>query len=160
MRTFVATALVMALSNPTSKTEGIPADIIRWTDGRALIATGSPFDPVEHGGRSIPISQCNNVYVFPGVGLGAIVSGATQVNGAMFAAAAETLALQVSDSDLADGALYPPISELRSISREIAGAVARAARDTGVGLGLSNEEIEAALDREIWDLEYPALQPV
>ncbi len=152
--------LVMALSNPTSRTEGIPADIIGWTDGRALVATGSPFDPVAFEDRSIPVSQCNNVYVFPGVGLGAIVSGASQVNDEMFAAAAETLALLVSDDDLAQGALYPPITDLRPVSRQIATAVARVARDTGVGLDQTDEEIEAALDREIWDLEYPVLQPV
>ncbi len=152
--------VVLALSNPTSKTEGIPGDIIGWTKGRALIATGSPFDPVEYGGRTIPVSQCNNVYVFPGVGLGAIVSGASQVNDAMFSAAAETLAVAVSDPDLAEGALYPPISELRPISRLIAAAVARAARDTGVGLDLTDDQIEEVLDREIWDLEYPGLQPV
>jgi len=150
---------VMALSNPTSKTEGVPADIVEWTGGRALIATGSPFEPVAHEDRSIPVSQCNNVYVFPGVGLGALLAGATQVNDAMFAAAAETLALEVADEDLANGALYPPISDLRSISRHIASAVARAARDTGVGEDLSDEDIEAALDREVWDLEYPRLEP-
>jgi malic enzyme len=163
IRTMAAHAerpLVMALSNPTSKTEGVPVDIVEWSDGRALIATGSPFEPVTHGDRLIPVSQCNNVYVFPGVGLGAIVSGASEVNDAMFAAAADSLACQVSDQDLAAGALYPPVTDLRPISRKIAAAVARAARETGVGLDLSDEEIEAALDREIWDLEYPRLQPV
>jgi malic enzyme len=163
IRTMAAHAerpLVMALSNPTSKTEGVPVDIVEWSDGRALIATGSPFEPVTHGDRLIPVSQCNNVYVFPGVGLGAIVSGASEVNDAMFAAAADSLACQVSDQDLAAGALYPPVTDLRPISRKIAAAVARAARETGVGLDLSDEDIEAALDREIWDLEYPRLQPV
>ncbi len=163
IRTMVAHAdrpLVMALSNPTSKTEGAPVDIVAWSDGRALIATGSPFEPVAHGDHSIPVSQCNNVYVFPGVGLGAIVSGATVVNDEMFAAAAESLACQVSDEDLATGALYPPITDLRAISRKIAASVARAARDTGVGLDLTDDDIDAVLDQEIWDLEYPRLQPV
>ncbi len=162
MRTMAAHTerpLVMALSNPTSKTEGAPADIASWTDGRAVIATGSPFEPVEQGGRAIPVSQCNNVYVFPGVGLGAIVSGASEVNDAMFAAAATTLAGEVSDDDLVAGALYPPLSQLRSISRNIAAAVVRAARDTGVGEPLSDGDIEAALDHQIWDLEYPRLEP-
>ena len=152
--------LVMALSNPTSKTEGVPADICRWADGRALIATGSPFDPVEHGDRILPISQCNNVYVFPGVGMGALVSEASEVTDAMFAAAAEALAGMVPEGDLAAGALYPPLAELRPISRTIAAAVARAARDSGVGRDMSDEEIEAELDSQIWDLEYPRLQPV
>jgi malic enzyme len=152
--------LVMALSNPTSKTEGIPSDIIEWSDGRALIATGSPFEPVEFGGRSFPISQCNNVYVFPGVGLGAIISGAREVTDGMFAAASEALAGLVSEYDLEAGSLYPPITELRPISRAIAGAVARAACDAGVGTCFDDAEIEAALDEQIWDLEYPKLQPI
>jgi malic enzyme len=152
--------LVMALSNPTSKTEGIPADMCVWTDGRALIATGSPFDPIDHKGRVIPVSQCNNVYVFPGVGMGAIVSGAREVTDSMFAAAAETLAGMVDEDALAQGALYPPLADLRKISRSIASAVARAARDAGVGRDMSDAEIEAELDRQIWSLEYPRLQPV
>ena len=152
--------VVLALSNPTSKTEGIPAEIAAWTEGRALIATGSPFEPIELGGRSIPVSQCNNVYVFPGVGLGAIVSGARQVTDSMFAAAAETLAAQVSESDLRHGALYPPVDDLRAISRRIASAVARDARDCGAAPERTDDELEQALEREIWDLEYPRLQPV
>jgi malic enzyme len=152
--------VVLALSNPTSKTEGIPAEIAAWTEGRALIATGSPFDPIALGGRSIPVSQCNNVYVFPGVGLGAIVSGARQVTDSMFAAAAGCLAGQVSEFDLERGALYPPLADLRTISRKIASAVAREARDCGAAPERTDEELERALEHEIWDLEYPRLQPV
>jgi malic enzyme len=152
--------LVMALSNPTSKTEGIPADIIAWTGGRALVATGSPFGPVQFEGRTIPVSQCNNVYVFPGVGLGAIVSGASRVTDEMFAAASSTLAAMVGEEALVSGALYPPLTELRPVSRTIAAAVAQAARDGGVGREISDEEIEEALDREIWDLTYPRLEAV
>ena len=152
--------LVMALSNPTSKTEGIPADMCAWADGRALIATGSPFDPVEHGGATIPVSQCNNVYVFPGVGMGTIVSGAREVTESMFAAASQALAGLVDDEALSGGWLYPPLADLRSISRTIAGAVARAARDAGVGRELTDAEIETELDRRTWDLEYPKLLPI
>jgi malate dehydrogenase (oxaloacetate-decarboxylating) len=150
----------MALSNPTSKTEGIPEEIIGWTEGRAIVATGSPFDPVVYSDRTIPIPQCNNVYVFPGVGLGVIVSGARQVTEAMFAAASETLAGMVAEEDLATGSLYPPVTELRAVSRAIAGSVARVARDSGVGRDLDDAAIEEALDREIWDLRYPHLSPV
>jgi malate dehydrogenase (oxaloacetate-decarboxylating) len=152
--------LVMALSNPTSKTEAVPADVVAWSGGRALVATGSPFDPVTFEGRMIPVPQCNNVYVFPGVGLGAIVSGATQVTDHMFAAAAASLADQVTDADLDRGCLYPPLAELRAVSRRIAVAVARAARDDGVGADLTDDEFEAAVDHETWDLEYPRLIPV
>jgi malic enzyme len=151
--------LVMAMSNPTSNCEAIPSDIVDWTDGRALIATGSPFGPVDHAGTSIPISQCNNVYVFPGVGLGAIVSGATAVTDTMFAAAADTLAALTTDDDLEAGKLYPPVGELRSVSRRIAVAVAAAAGDGGVGRPLSDSDLAEELDRIVWDLEYPELRP-
>ena len=152
--------VVMALSNPTSKTEGVPSEIIACTQGKALIATGSPFESVEYGDLVIPVSQCNNVYVFPGIGMGAIVSGARKVTDAMFSAAAVTLADLVSDEDLSHGSLYPPIEELRQISRQIAGAVARSARNEGVGTLMGDDAIEAALDEQVWDLEYPRLEPV
>ena len=152
--------LVMALSNPTSKTEAIPAEVFAWTDGKAFMATGSPFSPVDYGGRSIPVPQCNNVYVFPGVGLGAIVSKATRVTDAMFAAAADELAAQVSDADLAEGRLYPPLAELRTITRRIAFVVARAAIDGGAADAMSDAEINAALDHEIWDFSYPTLRAI
>ncbi len=152
--------VLMALSNPTSKCEANAPDLVQWTDGKAIIATGSPFDPVPHGNRLIPIPQCNNVYVFPGVGLGAIVSKATHVSDAMFAAAAAELASLVSDADLDEGLLYPPLAELRDITRDVARVVARTARDTGLGRDLSDAEIEDALNEEIWDLNYPVLRPV
>jgi malate dehydrogenase (oxaloacetate-decarboxylating) len=152
--------LVMALSNPTSKTEAVPADVVAWSKGRAIVATGSPFDPVSYRGAEIPVPQCNNVYVFPGVGLGAIVSGASQTTDGMFTAAAEALADQVDDAALERGALYPPLADLRAVSRRIASAVARAAGDDGVGPPMGDDEIEAALDREIWDLSYPRLVPI
>ncbi len=149
--------LVMALSNPTSKCEAHPRDVAAATGGRAYVATGSPFPAVAHEGRRIPVSQCNNVYVFPGVGLGAIATGAREVTDAMFAAAAETLAALVHDDDLAAGRLYPPLADLRAISRAIAHAVAAEACRTGYGAWLDGDEIEAAIDREVWDLGYPAL---
>jgi malate dehydrogenase (oxaloacetate-decarboxylating) len=151
--------LVMALSNPTSKSEAVPSDVLEWTSGQAYVATGSPFDPVESRGRTVPVSQCNNVYVFPGVGLGTIVSEASEVTDSMFAAAAHALADQVEDGDLRAGALYPPLRDLRAISRVIAGAVARAARDAGVAREMTDDEIDTAIDREVWDLDYPRLQP-
>jgi malate dehydrogenase (oxaloacetate-decarboxylating) len=151
--------LVMALSNPTSKCEATPAAVARATEGRALIATGSPFEPVSHGGRTIQVSQCNNVYVFPGVGLAAIVAEARVVSDSMFAAAAEELAAMVHEDDLSAGRLYPPLADLRLITRRVAGAVAREAARSGVGKPLSPDEIELALDREIWNLDYPVMRP-
>lgn len=156
----VARPLVMALSNPTSKTEAIPGDVFRWSDGRALMATGSPFDPVEFEGRTLHVSQGNNVYVFPGIGMGAIVSGATKVTDPMLAAAATALADLVHEGDLAAGKLYPPLADLRTISRAIARAVALAACDSGVATKMQPEEVDDALDHEIWNLDYPVLRPI
>lgn len=152
--------LIMALSNPTSKTEANPSDVAAWTNGRAFIATGSPFAPVDYAGRSIAVSQCNNVYVFPGVGLAAIVSATPIVTDSMFASAARTLANLVDDDQLLRGELYPPLADLRPISRSIAAAVIREAVVDGDAPGLSDDEIEEVLDREIWNLDYPRLQPV
>jgi malic enzyme len=151
--------LIMALSNPTSKTEALPADVFDWTDGRAYMATGSPFDPVEYNGHTLGVSQGNNVYVFPGVGLGAIISEATEVSDGMFAAAAHALADRVDTETLEARMLYPPLAELRDISRSIAAAVAVEARDSGLGLDLTDEEIAQRLDHEIWDLDYPTMRP-
>jgi malate dehydrogenase (oxaloacetate-decarboxylating) len=151
--------LIMALSNPTSKTEALPADVFDWTDGRAYMATGSPFDPVEYNGHTLGVSQGNNVYVFPGVGLGAIISEATEVSDGMFAAAAHALADRVDTETLEAGMLYPPLAELRDISRSIAAAVAVEARDSGLGLDLTDAEIAQRLDHEIWDLDYPTMRP-
>ena len=151
--------VVMPLSNPTSKTEATPADIVEWTRGRALVATGSPFPPVEHGGRPHVIGQANNVLVFPGVGLGAIVGEAHEITDEMFLVAARKLASMVSEEHLAQGALYPPVSELRQISREIAVRVACQARDCGVGRLFPDEKIVAAVEAAMWWPDYVAYRP-
>ncbi|MDJ0954545.1 MAG: NAD-dependent malic enzyme [Acidimicrobiia bacterium] len=160
MAAHVERPVVMALSNPTVKSEAVPADVFRWTEGRALMATGSPFDAVDYEGRTLRVSQGNNVYVFPGVGLGAIVTGARKVTDAMFAAAANALAGMVSEEDLAEGVLYPPLADLREISRVLARAVAIEACESGVAKSMTCEEIDDALDHEIWNLDYPTLRPV
>lgn len=151
---------IFPLSNPTSKSEAVPADILRWTDGKALIATGSPFDPVEHAGKTHAIAQGNNVYVFPGVGLGALLSGARRVSDSMFTTAAQELAASVSDADLARSSLFPPLTELREVTARIARAVVRDARDTGVGKQIADAEIAGAVERAMWSPDYPELVPV
>ena len=118
------TPTILPLSNPTTASEVTPADCLDWTGGRAIVATGSPFAAVPVGGRSVEIGQANNAFVFPGVGLGAIVGGLTSIGDEPFLAAARVLAASVSADRLAAGALFPPVSELRAVSREIARAVA------------------------------------
>ncbi len=150
---------VFPFSNPTSKCEATPADVLAWTEGRALVATGSPFDPVDVGGRAIRIGQGNNVYVFPGVGLGALVAGAREVTDSMFTIAAQTLADSVSKEDLAAGTLFPRLTELRAITRRIAAAVVREANALDLGKGLADDQIEAAIDAAMWEPAYPHLIP-
>ncbi len=146
--------IVLPLSNPTSHVEAIPEDIMRWTDGHAIIATGSPFDPVEYNGVRYVIAQCNNSYIFPGVGLGIIASHATRVTEKMFMAASEALA---ANSPLANGTgktLLPPLSQIREVSLAIALAVGLQAIEDGVAEGISIEQLEANIQANFWIPEY------
>lgn len=154
-----ARPMILPLSNPTANTEARPADLLAWTDGRAIVATGSPFTPVVHDGVRHEIGQANNVYVFPGVGLGAIVSGARSVSDAMILVAARTLAGAVTDDRLATGALYPPISTLREVSRDVAIAVAREAVSSGIA-SADPDAIAADVDAAMWWPEYVPYLPV
>jgi malic enzyme len=148
--------VIFPLSNPTAKTEAIPTDIMAWTGGTALVATGSPFEDVVVNGKARIIGQANNVFIFPGMGLGAIVAEAREITDEMFLLAAQTLADMVSPERLAAGALYPAVSELRAVSRQIAVKVVCQSRDCGVGRLYRDEEVLDAVDSAIW---YPAYLP-
>jgi malate dehydrogenase (oxaloacetate-decarboxylating) len=150
--------IILPLSNPTANTEARPADLLAWTDGRAIVATGSPFAPVDHDGVRHEIGQANTVYVFPGIGLGAIVSGARSVSDGMILAAARTLAAAVTDDRLASGALYPPIAALRDVSRAVAIAVAREAVTTGIAPA-EPHALEAGIDAAMWWPQYVPYLP-
>ncbi|MCA9633505.1 MAG: oxaloacetate-decarboxylating malate dehydrogenase, partial [Myxococcales bacterium] len=152
---------IFPFSNPTSKSEATPEQLLEWTDGRALVATGSPFDPVElPDGRRVRIGQGNNVYVFPGVGLGALVSEASEVTDSMFTVAAHTLASELTDQDLAEGSLFPRMQRLREITRKIACAVVKEAADENVGKAFEANAIYDAVSEAMWEPEYPELIPV
>jgi malic enzyme len=158
MAAHVERPAIFAISNPTSKTEVDPSDAWDWSDGRALIATGSPFDPIERDGRRRRIGQGNNAFCFPGIGLGVIVVGARGVSDAMLLAAARAVAGCVAQGDLDDGVFYPQIDDLRTISRAVARAVAVAAISEGFAAsdaeGLGEDALMQRIADEMWCPEY------
>lgn len=159
MASYVERPMVFPFSNPTSLAEATPENLIRWTDGRALIATGSPFEPMTHNGHEHRFGQGNNAFVFPGIGLGALVAEATEVTDGMFSAAGIALAGSVSEDELAVSQLYPDIGRLRNVTRTIAVAVAKQALRESVGRDLAEEDVDAAVGRFMWTPEYPVLVP-
>ncbi len=146
--------IVFALSNPTSKAECDAEQAYRWTRGRALFACGSPFDPVKFNGKTLVPRQGNNSYIFPGVGLGAIVSKARRVTDAMFMAAAHALAHLVTESDLEQGSLYPALPRIREVSAEIATAVANTAYESKLGAKLRPADVRADVRSHMYDPRY------
>ena len=157
MAAHVPRPVIFPFSNPTANSEARPEDLVRWTEGRVLMATGSPFDPVEYEGRIHPVSQGNNVWVFPGVGLGAVVARARHLPDSFFTVAARTLAEMVSEAALASGRLLPRLERLREVSRRIAEAVVRQAREEGLGVEIADDEIGRAVELEMWTPRYPDL---
>ena len=148
--------IIFPLSNPTSKSEATPGDLLHWTAGRALVATGSPFGPVDVAGNARQIGQANNVFIFPGVGLGAVVAQAREVTDSMFLAAADTLASLVGPDRLSAGALYPRLGDLREVSRAIAIAVAERARECGVAHLDADQDVTSRVEAAMWTPNYPA----
>ena len=146
--------IIMPLSNPTSRAEAAPEDLFAWTDGRAIVATGSPFEPVMHDGVAHTISQSNNVYVFPGVGLGAVAAQATAISDEMLMVAARTVADPDGVAAISDGVL-PPLDDVPEVSMRIARAVARIARDRGLAPDRTNDELDARIDEMRWTPTYP-----
>jgi malate dehydrogenase (oxaloacetate-decarboxylating)(NADP+) len=146
--------IVFSLSNPTSKTECTAAEAYTWTSGRAIFASGSPFDPVTVANNTFVPAQGNNVYIFPGVGLGVVATGATRVTNEMFLAAARTLAHHVSYADLAQGRIYPPLPKIREVSTSIAVQVAETAYKQGLARYPKPDDVASYIKGFMYIPEY------
>ena len=158
MAAHTARPIIMPLSNPTSHSEARPADLIAWTGGRALIATGSPFEPVDYDGTVYQIAQANNALIFPGLGLGVTVSRARRVSDGMLAAAADALA-GLSDAATPGAAVLPPVTSLRDVSAAVAVAVARAAQAEGLS-DVRPDNLAEQVRQAMWEPVYPKVEPI
>jgi len=156
MASHVKRPIILPLSNPTSKAEALPVDLIEWTEGRVLCATGSPFAPVPHGGRNYEIAQANNALVFPGLGLGVVVAKASRISDRMIAAAADAVA-QMSDATKPGASLLPSMTQLRTVSAAVGAAVATAAADEGLAQAELPNLIQQVHDA-MWRPEYPDIE--
>ncbi|MBL0908854.1 NAD-dependent malic enzyme [Pectobacterium carotovorum] len=154
MHKHCARPIVMPLSNPTSRVEARPEDIIRWTDGSALVATGSPFAPVNYQGKIFPIAQCNNSYIFPGIGLGVLASGARRITDGMLMAASRALADCSPLANNGEGALLPDLSDIQQVSKRIALDVGKAAQLQGAAVVTSADALQKAIDHNFWQPQY------
>ncbi|MDD9155495.1 NAD-dependent malic enzyme [Aliivibrio sp. S4TY2] len=146
--------IVFPLSNPTSRVEATPNDIIRWTNGQALVATGSPFDPVTHDGQIYPIAQCNNSFIFPGIGLGVLAIKATRVSDEMLQESSRALAECSPLAINGSGALLPPLEEIHTVSKKIAFAVAKKAIEQGYALEITDEALHQKIEQYFWKPVY------
>ncbi len=158
MARHVERPVILPMSNPTELAEATPADLLEWTDGRALVATGSPFEPVTYGGTRYEIGQANNALVFPGIGLGVIAAAATRVTDGMLAAAAHAVA-NLTDTSQLGAPLLPPVEELRDTSVAVAVAVAQAARRDGVAPPAAKEDLIQHVKSLMWEPSYRPIVP-
>lgn len=146
--------IVFPLSNPIKQVEALPHDVIHWTEGKAVVATGSPFEPVEYNGEKYIIPQCNNSYIFPGIGLGVIAAKLSRISDEMLMVASETLAAASPLANKGTGSLLPDITEIEALSKEIAFAVAKKGIEQGFALEQRNDDILAAIDKNFWQPNY------
>ena len=158
MAAHVERPVIFPSSNPSSNSEARPVDLFQWTDCRSLVAAGSPFGDVDCGGRRYKVGQGNNVFIFPGLGLGALAAGARRVTDGMTNAASKALAHQVTDDECNVGMLFPSVTRLRAVSYAIAVAVARQALEEGVA-DIRAEDVETQVRATMWSPEYPDYEP-
>jgi malate dehydrogenase (oxaloacetate-decarboxylating) len=150
----VAHPVIFPLSNPTSRSEGLPQQLMEWTNGRALIGTGSPFPPVHWEGRDIPVDQTNNSYIFPGVGLGVLAANATRVTDAMFMVAGKAVAAMSPTVKDRTARLLPPVDQLRDVSLAVAKVVALQAQADGVAEACDKATLDQRLTSLVWEPKY------
>jgi len=155
MARWVSRPVVLPLSNPTAKSEAIPEDILKWTEGRAIVATGSPFSPVKYGGTIYPIAQCNNAYIFPALGLGLVAGKCRKVTDEMLLSAARALAARSPARGNPHAPLLPTLRELREVALEIALAVAMEGQRSGLAPKMSEDEVRERIHEARWTPIYP-----
>ena len=158
MASKVQRPIIMPLSNPTSKCEALPSDVIRWTEGRALVAAGSPFAPVSYDGSTYQIAQANNALIFPGLGLGVTVARASRVTDRMLAAAADAVAA-LSDATTVGAPLLPSVEQLRMVSAAVGVAVAQAADSEGIAQA-DLDNLVQQIHQAMWRPAYPKIELV
>ena len=146
--------IIMPLSNPIKQIEARPEKIIEWTDGQVIIATGSPFKPIDYKGKSYPVAQCNNSYIFPGIGLGVLACKASRISDEMLRVASETLAQASPLANTGTGGLLPPLTQLAQLSRTIAFGVAKMAMQQGFALEMDDESLLRKIEANFWKPEY------
>jgi malate dehydrogenase (oxaloacetate-decarboxylating) len=152
-----ARPIILPFSNPTDRAEATPSDLLHWTDGKALVAAGSPFEPVGYAGRIYKIGQGNNVFIFPGLGLGALLANSSVVTDEMVSAASLAAANSMTEQELADGMLFPEISRLRDVTKQVAHAVASKAIDDGYA-NATKDDVEDRLENQLWQPDYPEIK--
>jgi len=154
MKAHCAMPIIFPLSNPIKQVEATPENVINWTDGQVIVATGSPFPSVEYQGKTFEIAQCNNSYIFPGLGLGIVAANVNRITDEMLIVASETLAEASPLANTGSGELLPPLTEISSLSKKIAFAVAKVAYQQKLALEISDEMLKAKIERNFWKPEY------
>lgn len=154
MKQHCSTPIVFPLSNPSRQVEATPSQVINWTEGKVIVATGSPFDTVKYQGKEFPIAQCNNSYIFPGIGLGVISANINRITDRMLQIASETLAAASPLANTGKGELLPPLTGIAQLSKDIAFAIAKEAFVEKLALALTDEELKEKIERNYWQAEY------
>ena len=154
MKSHCEMPIIFPLSNPSRQVEATPSQVINWTKGQVIIATGSPFEPIEYQGKNYPIAQCNNSYIFPGIGLGVVAANISRITDDMLKVASETLAAASPLANNESDELLPPLTAIAQLSKDIAFAIAQVAFRENLALPMSDEELLAKIERNFWKPVY------